>query len=150
MKLQCCFLSLIFSGGLFAQQSDTLQQTNNIPTYEQMRKSGRTLTFVGGAGIISGLVLWTIAGSKAANQIGNVFTLQPVDESSGEVEAIFGTILFVGGTAAFITGISKSSKARRMLEAGTISFQPYAPPMRVTPKAIIPQTGFTIGIPIRR
>jgi hypothetical protein len=151
MKLKSLLLCLIFSGGLIAQQSDDTQQTKLNPNYQQLKKSGKALTIAGGAGMVIGAGLLYIGSvNTIANGVVNIINPQPVEENNGKTETIIGSVLFFGGAAALIVGLSKSSKARRMLEAGTISFQPYVPPLRLSPKAIIPQTGFTINLPLSK
>jgi hypothetical protein len=117
--------------------------------HEKMRTTGNTLKIVGGVAMLGGLIAMTAGANEAVgSSLSNVLTRQPVDENAGEGAAIAGGILFFGGVALLITGIVKTSKAKKMKAAAVVRFQPYAPPMKLTPKATIPQNGFTIGISI--
>jgi hypothetical protein len=134
-----------------AQEVAVDTAANQPLPHEKMRTTGNTLKIVGGVSMLGGLIAMTAGANEAVgSSLSNVLTRQPVDQNAGEGAAIAGGILFFGGVALLITGIVKTSKAKKMKAAAMVRFQPYAPPLFFNPKATIAQQGFSLGIPLGR
>jgi hypothetical protein len=143
MKTICFLPLLLVQMVVTAQVDSTNNESVQLSTYELMRKNATTLKLVGGVSTGVGIGLLLIAGTKVATETMGIFLLQEPDYNQGKTEGTIGTILLIGGVGLYIAGGVKSSKAKKMLAAGEISFYPGAPPAFVAPKASLNQLGFT-------
>ena len=134
-----------------AQEVAVDTAANQPLPYEKMRTTGNTLKIVGGVAMLGGLIAMTAGANEAmGSSLSNVLSRQPVDENASQGAAIAGTVLFFGGIGMLVTGIVKTSKAKKMKAAAMVRFQPFAPPLLINPKATIGQQGFSLGIPLGR
>lgn len=134
---------------LFAQHQPLDTLVNQPTTYASMKKTGNTLMIVGGIAMVGGAALAITQGQKGlGSSLASAFGSTSANPNDGVAGSVAGFIMFLGGTAMLITGISKTTKANKMKEAGKISLIPATPPVHLAPKTTIAQQGFTLGIPI--
>jgi hypothetical protein len=146
------FCTLLLLPCYLLAQHDTIGTSPKQPaTYESMKKSASTRMIVGGVAMVGGAILfYTQYQKNFSSGFASAFGSTTANPNEGEAGAIAGFILFAGGTALLISGISKSSKAKKWKAAGKISLHTNTPPVQLAPKANITQQGFTLSIPIGR
>jgi hypothetical protein len=150
-NLSSLFAMLILPFYLFAQQEPVDTLVNQPTTYASMKKTGNTLMIVGGIAMARGAALFITQGQKAfGSSLASAFGSTSVNPNDGVAGSVAGFIVFLGGTAMLITGISKTTKANKWKAAGKISLHTNTPPVYLAPKTTIAQQGFTFGIPIGR